>query len=94
VIASRLDAGQSSCHSGLAGASDSEASWLAGGPDERKRSLSELAAVLLLVDSLLRCSLDASVVVTDASILEVCICIRLLLGGARTNGCWSCRSGS
>jgi hypothetical protein len=38
--------------------------------------------VLLLVDSLLQCSLDASVVVTDASVSDVRIFIILQLGGA------------
>jgi hypothetical protein len=46
---------------------------MAGWPDEPWRSLAESAAVPLLVDSLLQCSLGASVVVidvTDASMLE------------------------
>jgi hypothetical protein len=45
--------------------------------------------VLLLVDSLLRCSLDAldvSVSVTKANVSEVGIFIILSLRGARTNG--------
>jgi hypothetical protein len=46
--------------------------------------------VCLLVDSLLRCSLDASIVVTDASASDVRIFILLPLGGALTNGHWSC----
>lgn len=47
------------------------------------------AVVLLVVDSLLRCSLDANVVVndvTDGSVSEACICIVLSLGCVRTNG--------
>jgi hypothetical protein len=40
----------------------------AGWPGEHWQSLAEMAAVLLLVDSLLERSLDASVVVTDASV--------------------------
>jgi hypothetical protein len=62
----------------------------AGWPDECWQSLVESTAVLLLVDSLLPCSLDASIVVTDASVLEVHIFILLPLGGARTNERWSC----
>jgi hypothetical protein len=46
--------------------------------------------VLLLVDSLLQCSLDVNVAVTDASVSDVCIFIHLSLGSARTNGHWSC----
>jgi hypothetical protein len=38
------------------------------------------------VDSLLRCSLDVSVAVTDASLSEVRIFILLPLNGAQTNG--------
>jgi hypothetical protein len=45
----------------------------------------------LLVDSLLWCSLDAGIVVTGASVPEVCIFILLSLGGALTNGRWSYR---
>jgi hypothetical protein len=86
LLASRRDAGRSSCNSGLAVLAARPACW----PDERWRSLAESAAVLLLVDSLLRCSPDASIVVTDASVSEVRIFILLSLGGARTNGCWSC----
>jgi hypothetical protein len=41
----------------------------------------------LLLDLLLHCFLDASVV-TDATILDVCIFILLPLGGMLTNGCW------
>jgi hypothetical protein len=66
-------------------AGDSEAGW----PDERWRSLAESAAVVLLVDSLLLCSLDASIVATDACVSEVCIFIHLSLGGVQTNGHWS-----
>jgi hypothetical protein len=73
------------------------AAWPAGRFGERWRSLVESAVVLLLVDSLLRCSFDASVVVTvvtdgrDASVPKVRIFILLSLGGALTNGRWGCR---
>jgi hypothetical protein len=86
VIASRRDAGRSTCSSGLAWASDgvlfcsgaacffAAARWLRAGwpekllprraglmsPDDRCRSR-------LRIDSLLRCCLDASVVVTDVT---------------------------
>jgi hypothetical protein len=93
VLASRQDARQSFCSCRLAGASGGEAPATAGGPDEHWQSLVESAAVLLLVDSLLRCSLDASIVmtvVTDASVPEVRIFILMSLGGMRTNGRWSC----
>jgi hypothetical protein len=66
---------------------------MAGWPDERWRLLAELAAVPLLVDSLLWCSLDARVVVTDvtdASVSEAHIFILLSPGSAQTNGHWSC----
>jgi hypothetical protein len=43
------------------------------------------------LDSLLWCSLDVSIAVTVASMLDVCIFTLLSLGGARTNGHWSCR---
>jgi hypothetical protein len=49
---------------------------------------------LLLVDSQLRCSLDASVAVTDvtyASVSEARIFMLLSLGGARKNGRWKFR---
>jgi hypothetical protein len=83
-------AGQwSSCHSGwpvlvtarpadLLSAGDCWQSWV---------------LVLLLVDPLLQCSHDVSVAmtdVTDASMLEARIFILLSLGGAWTNGHWSC----
>jgi hypothetical protein len=45
--------------------------------------------VQLLVESLLRCSLDASMVVTDASISDVYIFILLPLGSALTSGHWT-----
>jgi hypothetical protein len=77
---------QSSCRSGLAGASGGEAGW----PDECWQLLVESAVVLLLVDSLLQYSLDASVVVTDASVPEDHIFILLSLGGALTKGHWRC----
>jgi hypothetical protein len=47
--------------------------------------------VLLLVDPPLQCSLDASIVVIDASVPEVRSFILFSLGGGRTNGRWSCR---
>jgi hypothetical protein len=50
-------------------------------------------AVLLLVDSLLWCSPDASLAVTHATMTEVCIFIVLLLVITRwpiTSECWSC----
>jgi hypothetical protein len=50
----------------------------------------QASSVLLFVDSLLQCSLDAGVVVTDASRPEVCLSILLSLGGALTNGYWNC----
>jgi hypothetical protein len=59
-------------------------------PDERWQSLAELAVVLLLVVLLLWCSLDAGIVVTDASVSDIHIFILLPLDGALTNGCWSC----
>jgi hypothetical protein len=46
--------------------------------------------VLLLVDSLLPCSLDARVIVTDDSVSDIRIFILLLLGDTLTNGHWSC----
>jgi hypothetical protein len=49
-----------------------------------------LAAVPLLIDSLLWCSPDVSVVVIDARISEARVFIPLLLGGAQTNGHRSC----
>jgi hypothetical protein len=61
----------------VVGASGGEVSW----PGERWKLLAESAAVLLLVVSLFPCSLDAVIVVTDASVLEVCIFILLFLGG-------------
>jgi hypothetical protein len=67
--------GWNSCSSGLAGASDGEAGW----PNERCRSLAESAVVLLLVDSLLRCSLDARVVVTDVTDASVKVKVTLRL---------------
>jgi hypothetical protein len=48
--------------------------------------------VLLLVDSLSRCSLGAIIVVTDvtdASVSEARIFLRLSLGSTRTIGRWS-----
>jgi hypothetical protein len=45
--------------------------------------------VLLLVDLLLQCSVDISIVVTDDSVSEACIFILLSLGGTLTNGRWS-----
>jgi hypothetical protein len=51
------------------------------------------AALLLLVELLLQWSLDANVAVTDviaASMSEASIFILVLLGGAITNGHWSC----
>jgi hypothetical protein len=87
VIANQQNAGRSSCSSGLAGTSGGEAGW----PDECWRLQAESVAVLLLVDPLLLCSFDTSVVVTDASVWEVHLFIFLSLGGSLTNGCWSCR---
>jgi hypothetical protein len=51
-----------------------------GWSDEHWQLLAESAVVLLLVDLLMQCSLDASIVVTDASVLEVHLFILLLLG--------------
>jgi hypothetical protein len=64
VLVSCRYARQNCCSSRLAGASDSEAGW----PDECCQLLVELAAVLVLIDLLLQCSLDARVVMTDANI--------------------------
>jgi hypothetical protein len=91
VIASRRDAGWSSCSSGLVGAVGSEAGW----PAWWALAIADGVGCrcLLLVDLQLPCPLDASVAmteVTDASLSEVCIFILLLLGGARTNGRWRC----
>lgn len=61
LIASQRD-------TGIPGASGGEAPLAAGWPDDRWRSLPESAAVRPLVDSMLRCSLEASVYVTDASV--------------------------
>jgi hypothetical protein len=47
--------------------------------------------VLLLVGPPLRCSLDLSVIMTDASVREVRVFILLSLGGTLTNRPWSCR---
>jgi hypothetical protein len=90
VLSSRQDARRSSCSSGVAGTGCGEAPATAGWPDKHWQSLAESAAVLLLVDLLLQCCLDASVVVTDASMLEVRMFLLVLLGGSRTNGRWSC----
>jgi hypothetical protein len=59
-----------------------EAPAAAGLAEERWRSLAE---------SLLQCSLHASLVVTDASVSGVRIFMLLPLGGALTNRRWSCR---
>jgi hypothetical protein len=47
-------------------------------------------SVLLLVDPLLRCSLDVSLAVTDASVSDIRIFIHLSLHSTWTNGRWSC----
>jgi hypothetical protein len=63
------------CSSGLAAASDGDAGW----PDERCRSLVESAAVLLLLDLLLQCSLDARIVVTDVSDASIKVIAKVTL---------------
>jgi hypothetical protein len=55
--------------------------------DEHWLSLVQLAVVVILVDYLLWCLLDASVVVTDVSALEAYIFILSSLNGAVNHGC-------
>ena len=75
---------RSCCRSGVTGASGGEASW----PAKFLPWLTGLisAAVLLLVDSMLRLSIDASVFVR--------IFILLSLAGTRNNGLLSCHGES
>jgi hypothetical protein len=55
---------------------------MAGWRDARWQLLAEFAVVLLPVDFLRQCFLDASIVMTDTSMSEAHIFILLSLGGA------------